>query len=1674
MCKFFVTISALGFLLLSGTSAKAQSQLVINEIHFDPDVKTELVEFIELYNNGGTALNLTGWQLTDAVEFTFPAGTTVAPGGYVVVAQSPSAVSAKYGATALGPWSGKLSNEGERIQVRDASGSVHDEVEYKLGFPWPTVGDSPGYSIELVDPNLDNNLGGSWRVSVANGQPNSSRATLIAERATWRYQKGTAEASNPTSAWRQLGFNDSGWLQGGTPIGYGEGFLATTLSDMQNNYSSVFLRKNFTVTDPSEFSSLILEGQYDDGFKAWINGVLVIDGNANMSSGEVPFNATAGSALENLEFVQYPLNSPGAYLQAGNNVIAVQAHNSSLGNSSDFFIDVRLSGERGSATRGPTPRAKNSASTNNIAPQLRQVAHTPEQPRSGEPVVVSIKATDPDGVASMTLQYQVVNPGNYIELTNSVYETSWVSLPMNDTGAGGDVLAGDSVYSAQIPGTVQMHRRLVRYRIVATDTGGRSIRAPYLDDPTPNFAYFVYDGVPAWTGSMRGNGSPNITFTTNEMRRLPVYHLISKRSLVEEATWTSQYGGDIYRWQGTLIYDGQVYDHIRFRMRGGVWRYAMGKNMWKFDFNRGHDFQARDNYGNPYGQKWAKLNFSAIIQQGDYDHRGEQGMFESVGFRLFNLAGLEAPNTHWVQFRIIDDVAEANPNNQYEGDFWGLYLAIEQEDGRFLDEHDLPDGNLYKMEGGTGELNNQGPLAATDKSDLNTFLNTYRNTNPSDAWWRTNFNLPKYYNYQAIVQGIHHYDICYQKNYFYYLNPDTSLWSVHSWDLDLTWADNMFDAGCGGTDEFKDRVLNRPAFNLEYRNRVRELRDLLFNTDQAFQLIDEYAHIVRGTNFAASILEADRSMWDFNPVMVNGNIVNTGKAGQGRYYQFPQESSTNASLRGSFSATVQIMKNYIVRRSAVLDGLAADGQIPQRPTVTSLSPTNFPVTQLRFRASNFSGNGAFAAMKWRIAEVSVPGTPAYNPNGPHHYEIEADWESDEITTFTSDISIPSGIAKVDHTYRVRVKFKDSAGRWSNWSLPVQFTAGEPENAGGLIADLKVTELMYNSPAGSDYDFIELLNTSDSQTLDLNGVKFTQGIDFTFPAGSTLAPGAYLILAKAANKAAFRTHYGLAADVVIYGPYAGNFADSGEQVTLRTAASGTDIVSFTYTDVRGWPVAADGAGHSLVPLVAYYDKQGDGSLNYGRNWRASAVIKGSPGVADPTPNRPLRLNEIVSHTDYENPQRPEYDSNDWIELYNVSGNAVNLSGWYLSDDPDDLKKFAIPAGNLASGAWVSFDEVSGFHNPITTGFGLNKAGERVFLSYLPGTAEDRVVDAVDFQGLLNNAAWGRYPDGAENWYSLSPTRDAANPSASISVVITEVMYHPVADEGSPEEATREYIELSNMGNVPYLLANTNGAWRIEGDVDFTFATNQVIEQGESILLVAFNPTDTVALNAFRSAYSVADSVKVLGPYLGRLSNSGGRVTLEFPQAPDAVGDPISWVIVDEVIFHDDVPWSDLADGAGDSLQRTQVFMSGNAPESWVAGEPTPGSIHMDNPDRDGDGLPNAWEIANGLNPDLASDAQADADGDGQSNLAEYISGTDPQDAGSVFQVSEVTVAGSQVQIKFTALSQKSYLIQACDDLTDPDWITVETIPAASEERALEFQFPSSGAARFYRLVIADNP
>src|SRR5206468_11695828 len=226
--------------------------------------------------------------------------------------------------------------------------------------------------------------------------------------------KGLSEASSPSTAWRAPSFDDSGWFIGTAPIGYGENFISTLLSDMPGLYSSVFFRQEFVVDDPSAITGLILEAQYDDGFKVWINGTNVL--NANISSGEVPFDGFSGPTRESANYDPFTLNSPRAYLVPGKNIIAIQAHNVSLSGSTDFFLDVRLTGQIGSANRGPTPGAINSVYATNLPPQIRQVDDSPELAVARKTGIVTAEVNDDDGGCSVGLLYHVVSAGIYVRL----------------------------------------------------------------------------------------------------------------------------------------------------------------------------------------------------------------------------------------------------------------------------------------------------------------------------------------------------------------------------------------------------------------------------------------------------------------------------------------------------------------------------------------------------------------------------------------------------------------------------------------------------------------------------------------------------------------------------------------------------------------------------------------------------------------------------------------------------------------------------------------------------------------------------------------------------------------------------------------------------------------------------------------------------------------------------------------------------------------------------------------------------------------------------------------------------------------------------------------------------------------------------------------------------------
>jgi hypothetical protein len=397
-------------------------------------------------------------------------------------------------------------------------------------------------------------------------------------------------------------------------------------------------------------------------------------------------------------------------------------------------------------------------------------------------------------------------------------------------------------------------------------------------------------------------------------------------------------------------------------------------------------------------------------------------MFEAVGFKLFNLAGVEGPHTHWIHFRIVDE-AEETTSDQFGGDFWGLYLVTEDMEDDFLKEHDLPPGNLYKMEFGDPVLQTKSSHARSGDPDVRLFLGGYR-TNRAEKWWQENVDLPRYYSYRSIVECIHHYDIYAGKNYFYYHHPVTGQWSVHPWDIDLTWADNMH--GSGEEPFFRAGLLRRSPFDRGYQNRLREIRDLLFNPEQTGALIAAYAALISSPELEDSFVEADRRRWDYHPIMAS-RYVHPRKAGQGLFYAITPQKS--------FSGMLELMNRYVRRRGAWVDAALLRGSVvPPQPRVERNDSLSGAAAGVGFRATLPEGSKPTPTYQWRLGQTSV--------TQPHlketQFEIVALWQ----TNSGAQVRIPRDLIRAGETYRVRARAQDASGYCGPWSEAVEVTGGK--------------------------------------------------------------------------------------------------------------------------------------------------------------------------------------------------------------------------------------------------------------------------------------------------------------------------------------------------------------------------------------------------------------------------------------------------------------------------------------------------------------------------------------------------------------------------------------------------------------------------------------------------------
>lgn len=230
------------------------------------------------------------------------------------------------------------------------------------------------------------------------------------------------------------------------------------------------------------------------------------------------------------------------------------------------------------------------------------------------------------------------------------------------------------------------------------------------------------------------------------------------------------------------------------------------------------------------------------------------------------------------------------------------------------------------------------------------------------------------------------------------------------------------------------------------------------------------------------------------------------------------------------------------------------------------------------------------------------------------------------------------------------------------------------------------------------------------------------------------------------------------------------------------------------------------------------------------------------------NAPVLINELLSTGDP-----------DWVELYNLTNEVVDLTGYVLSDGGAD---FVIPAGiSIEANGYLVFladdgnivDE-AGIH----TNFKISSGGELMKLA----DAEGALVDQIDLPGLEPGTSYGRTVDGGDVWDVLNPTQGAPNSNDNIAPVITADSLTAL-DDNTRMEIVAQVVDISGVREVKIFYTYNGTTLYADmapiGDNEYTY-TLPLIPAGQELTYYIF-AADETGLKSYFPETAPDDGIKV---------------------------------------------------------------------------------------------------------------------------------------------------------------------------------------------------------------------
>ena len=1081
----------------------------------------------------------------------------------------------------------------------------------------------------------------------------------------FRYLKGS-EASSLDAGWMNEGFDDSGWSSGAAPFRYGDQEGGTLLSDMQNNYSVLYMRTKFTASNIELIDRLLLYFDYDDGFIVWINGQQILSRNAPLIPSHDAFatDMHESGIPEDFSFAPAELN-----LLEGENTLAIQGFNISL-ESTDFLYNMAIVAEI-------------------------------EEPVFQDTLGLLFSAESGFYRQTFTLDITAGDPAW------NVYYTLDGSNPQDSETA----LISQGGASILINPQSNSNRDLTPAVIVRASAGTDGILPSYPEARTFIFedevlfqAYpggewpdynvngqvidLEMDGRINENPSYNGKVVPSLKDIPSLSIVTDIDHLFDSQTGIYVNAWGHGYDWERECTAELIQNDGSEGFNVNagLRIRGGWSRHN--------DFPK-HSFRLffRSEYGD------SKLRFPLF---------GDEGVdsYDKIDIRTSqNYAWAQGDHRNTMLRDVFSRDTQRDMGHPYtrsryyhlylNGMYWGLFQTQERSEARFAadylggkaEDYDVIKVNTedwqYRIEATDGDFNLWFEIWKMCQSGFSS-NETYYKLEGKDAYGDPLAGGEIYVDIDNLID--------YMLSIFYTGNFDAPTSSF---------------GGNRGPNNF---------FAINSRNNKSE-GFVFFNHDAEHSMFSEQANPGIGlyedrVNLADNSYGPDMEVSDFSafhPQWLHHKLTDNEEY----RVRFMDRANEQVSANGVLSPEKNLERlneradeiyNAMIAESARWgDGRRGSSYPFTRddnwaPEVEKIRDDFFPY-RTNILIEQLKEGGLYSELDAPLVSqngVTIDELTVY-VDGPSKVLIENPNSSSTIY-YSTDGSDPretgggissgaifEGLNQVELDFSGSGILKSRIHYGGDWSpLKEVRLISTNEDYSGLV----VTELHYHPDdliiqedtiAGKDMEFIEFKNIG-SAAIALGGLILDSAVYYEFPEDEILVPGQFHVVAS--NPSKFYLRYGMQAS----GNFSKNCSNGGEEILLEDR-DGNEIIRFTYSDDPPWPVEPDGEGNSLVSAVP----NPTANPNEASYWAKSYHIGGSPFANEPFPesNESDRLNSDDIRV-FPNPasdllnielQGKTADLPAKIKIYGINGNLVHQEEIYGSST------IQLSGLDLASGVYL---------------------------------------------------------------------------------------------------------------------------------------------------------------------------------------------------------------------------------------------------------------------------------------------------------------------------------------------------------------------------------------------------